>query len=502
MFMLVALATAWAPVFAQTDHVRVDSGEIIGALQGHVLSFKGIPYAAPPVADLRWRPPQSPKHWPQPLKALDYGPSCPQPLPVRRVPEGSAAEHTSEDCLTLNIWSPAERLRPLPVMVWLHGGGNHDGTGSQTFYDGTAFARDGVVLVTLNYRLGVLGFLVHPALTKSASRNEPLGNYGLLDQLTALRWVHRNIAAFGGDPHNVTLFGESAGGEDILALMAAPAAAGLFGKAIVESAGGAWSSLPSLADAEKSGGAFVAGLKLGDGRSAVLTAATLRALPVDVLVGAPDTDEFGPVIDGRLLPEAPLTMFAHGKAPAVPMIIGTNGNEGSVLSDDGAAPDLSQGHRLSTDDIAQLRTLYGAAGANDYQLQRLLFRDGFFAGPARWAAMHGSAPAFVYRFDYVMNILRGRRSGANHGSEIPFVFETGPTDRWVQADWTMATTLHSCWIAFATTGTAGCANTPAWPSYRNGQELLEIGDRVELKADDERPVMKLLQSRLMEGLPR
>jgi para-nitrobenzyl esterase len=485
-------ATTSVQALAQADHVRVSSGQIVGTTRDGIVSFKGIPYAAPPVGELRWRAPRNPNSWKQPLNAVDYGPSCPQPQPVRRVPAGSRAEHTSEDCLTLNVWTPVARTHALPVMVWFHGGGNHDGTGSQTFYDGTAFARDGVVLVTFNYRLGALGFLAHPALSRAAG-GEPLGNYGVLDQLAVLRWVKENIAAFGGDPRNVTACGESAGAEDILVLMTTQASAGLFHRAIIESAGG-WSSLPPLSEAEITGSAFVSALKLNGGKT---TPAEMRALPLEALVNGPNTEVFGPAIDGRLLREQPAAVFARHRAMPVRMIIGTNGNEGSLLGDD-VRPTAALGSELSEGDIAQLTKLYGASAGDDHRLARVLFRDGFFVAPSRWAAAHASAAAFVYQFDYVMSVLRARRAGANHGSEIPFVFETGPLQSWNQTDKAISATLHSCWVAFATTGKPGCTGAPAWPEYGDAHRVvMEFGEPVEVKPEADRPVLDFLQSRLL-----
>ncbi|HEY0782893.1 MAG TPA: carboxylesterase family protein, partial [Thermoanaerobaculia bacterium] len=217
--------------------ITIDTGVLAGSAADGIQTFKGIPYAKPPVGPLRWRPPQPPAAWKEARDATAFGAACPL--------GGAALEgdglQTSEDCLTLNVWAPAhaDRSSPgAPVMVWLHGGANSNGAGAKRYYDGTAFARDGIVLVSLNYRLGPLGFFAHPALTKEAGPSEPLGSYGLMDQVAALGWVKRNARAFGGDPARVTVFGESAGGEDVLALLAVPSATGLFQQAIVESGPG------------------------------------------------------------------------------------------------------------------------------------------------------------------------------------------------------------------------------------------------------------------------
>ena len=399
-------------------YVHVESGDLLGVTRDGVASFKGIPYAAPPVGELRWRAPQPPKPWPVARDSSDYGPSCSQSTPPRRVAPASAGARTSEDCLTLNVWTPARRTnKPLPVMVWIHGGGNSAGTSAQTYYDGTAFARDGVILVSLNYRLGPFGFFAHPALTRAAGR-EPIANYGLMDQVAALHWVQRNIAAFGGDSHNVTLFGESAGGADILLLMTAQATRGLFHKAIVESAGW-WNQVPELSQAEAVGSAIATTLGLP---GATATTAQLRALPADALLRLKDSDETGPVIDHQLLRLSPVTAFAQGKALDIPLIIGTNGNEGALLPPDASAAEVVPS--LSGPDFGKVRALYEAESTPEASLAAALFRDSFFAMPSRWVAAReaGGAPVYLYRFDYVASFLSGtsRRRESRLGDSVRF----------------------------------------------------------------------------------
>src|SRR6185503_7347723 len=245
----IALGLAGAARGEAAPTVKVETGQVSGVIEGPAVVYRGIPYAAPPVGALRWAPPQRATAWSGMRDGSAFGPICPQPPGARRLASGKQ----SEDCLTLNVWAPAARsAKPAPVMVWIHGGGYETGAGSDPLYDGKAFARDGVVLVTINYRLGALGFFAHPALTKAAKRGEPLANYGLMDMAAALAWVKRNIAAFGGDPGNVTVFGESAGGAAVVNLLAAPSAKGLFQKAIAESAG-FWFAPSSLKAAEARG---------------------------------------------------------------------------------------------------------------------------------------------------------------------------------------------------------------------------------------------------------
>jgi para-nitrobenzyl esterase len=465
--LCAASATGSTVLRAQEDaRARVESGALLGIVRDSVASFKGIPYAAPPVGALRWRAPRAPLSWTEPRPAADYGPSCPQAIAPPRVVPGSAAGETSEDCLTLNIWTPLARRRPLPVMVFIPGGANTQGTGAEVFYIGSRFAHDGVVLVTLNYRLGLLGFFAHPALAKEAG-DGPLANYGLLDQIAALQWVQRNIAAFGGDPHDVTVFGESAGALDIALLMTTTEANGLFQRVILQSAG-IDRSFPTLARAERGGAVLASALGLP---GAAATAAQLRGLPVAQLAAAADSTP-GPVIDGRLLRESPVVAFGAGHALVVPMVIGTNGNEGSLLGPTPRLEVLTAGY--SAAGIARLRAAYGADAATDTAFARALFRDWRFTAPARWIAAHAQAPVYLYRFNYILSLLRYRRGGADHGSEIPYVFSTWFTARLSPADSAVTATMHRCWVAFASTGVPHCAGAPNWPAYRASADSIEI----------------------------
>jgi para-nitrobenzyl esterase len=485
--LMVAVPRAGAA--QEFAHAQVESGALVGAIRDSVESFKGIPYAAPPVGDLRWRPPRAPLAWSEPRPSADYGPSCPQAIAPPRVPPGSAAAGTSEDCLTLNVWAPVARPRRLPVMVFIPGGANVQGTGAGVFYIGSQFARDGVVLVTLNYRLGLLGFFAHPALSREGG-SAPVANYGLMDQIAALQWVQRNIAAFGGDPHDVTVFGESAGALDIALLMTTPAATGLFQRAILESAD-IDGVFPTLADAERGGGVLATALGL-PGASA--TAAALRGLPVATLAAAADSSP-GPVIDGRLLRETPVLAFGAGRALAIPMVIGTNGNEGSLLGPTPALDWLIAGRPAAA--IAALRQRYGAAAASDTAFARALFRDWRFAAPSRWIAAHSTAPVYLYRFNYILSLLRHRRGGADHGSEIPYVFSTWFTTPISPADSVVTATMHRCWVAFASTGVPRCAGAPRWPAYRATADSIEIiGDSSYVATSPDAAVLDAMEREL------
>ena len=429
---------------AQAVSVRTADGVVVGQANDRANVFRAVPYAAPPTGALRWVPPQPPKPWAAPLDASKNGPSCPQPMNADGTPNafGGANGPVSEDCLQLYVFAP-KAVKKAPVMVWIHGGGNRVGAG--WVYDGSNFARDGLVIVSINYRLGALGYLAHPALTKAAGA-QPTGNFGLMDQIAALRWVRRNIAAFGGDPGNVTIFGESAGGENVLALLATPAARGLFHKAIVQSGGG-WSQPRTLAQAEADG---VAAL----GRS---NTDALRALPVEQLVAL--SGRHGPFQDGRLVTATAAQALATGRAADVPLIIGWNSGEDSVAF----------GGTLADRDA--VRTPEG----------REAFTDRAFGAPARWVAAQASAgkPAWLYHFSYVGTRFRPRMTTAAHAAEIQYVWEywgrRTPMSVVSDEDRAMASLMHGCWVAFARTSVPTCGRE-AWPAYDAASDkLMEFG---------------------------
>jgi len=449
-----------AALAGSPETVRIDAGELQGVASGAVASFKGIPYAEPPVGNLRWAPPRDPAPWSAPKQATAFGPSCPQGPPVASLLAGAANGPTAEDCLTLNVWAPLG-AKKAPIMVWLHGGGNQQGGSAVPYYDGSSFARDGVVLVTVNYRLGPLGFFAHPALVKDAGR-EPVGNYGLMDQIAALKWVQRNAKAFGGDKARVTVFGESAGGQDILLLLASKAAKGLFAQAIVESGGG-WGTTPSLADAEARAVAAATAAGLPEA-----TAGQLRALPLSAFDALPFRRASGPMVDGKIVEGPSIAQsFADGRAADVPMIIGSNAGEDSLTTSTAAAAALS---KLSPERLAELRSAY--PGADDALLGRNLFRDSVMGAPAHWIAGQASTgnPVWLYHFAFVPPGVRRFFPRAVHGGEIPFVFETIdkapiPPQALTDADRAYARMVHGCWVSFAKSGSPQCPGGPAWPAY-------------------------------------
>jgi para-nitrobenzyl esterase len=465
------LAAAAAALFAASAahaepvRARVDAGVLVGEANDRANVFRNIPFAAPPVGALRWAPPRPAAAWTGERDAVKAGPSCPQPMNADGAPNsGGANGPTSEDCLQLNVYAP-KGAKKAPVMVWIHGGAHRTGAG--WIYDGSNFARDGVVLVAINYRLGALGYFAHPALTQAAGA-EPTGNFGLMDQIAALQWVKRNIAAFGGDPDNVTVFGESAGGMSTLALMATPQARGLYHKAIVQSGLG-WFEPTSLAEQERKGQAALE--KAG---VAAATARELRALPVETITAL--NMSYAPFPDGRLLSETATQALAAGRFADVPLIIGSNSGEDSLM---GPGP-------LPAERLSQIppiaRALYREeAAAGDERLARALFTDRVFTAPARWVAAKAASgePAWLYHFSYVASRMRPAVTTAAHAAEIPYVFEywgrRTPMSLVSDEDRQVATLMHACWVSFAKTGAPRCGDQP-WPAYQPAaDQLMEFG---------------------------
>ncbi len=460
---ILAALLAGGAASAEPVRAQIETGALVGDGNDRANVFRNIPFAAPPVGDLRWAPPQAAKPWAGERDATKNGPSCPQPMNANDTPNGGGANGpTDEDCLQLNVFAP-KAAKKAPVMVWIHGGAHRLGAG--WIYDGSNFARDGVVVVSINYRLGPLGYFAHPALTSAAGR-APTGNFGLMDQIAALQWVQRNVAAFGGDPKNVTVFGESAGGMSILALMATPSARGLYHKAIVQSGGG-WFPPVSLKQAEQIGAAAVA--KLGADPAA--QAADLRRIPVDLLV--PMAGNYGPFVDGKLMTESPSQASARGTLDDVPLIIGANNREDSLMG-----PGPLPRDRLQV--TAAMRSTYQGLGS-DEAIARAAFTDRLMVGPARWVAANAAKgkPAWLYHFTYVATRMRPAIKGAAHADEIPYVWEywgrRTPMSVVSAEDRAVATLMHACWVAFAKTGAPKCGKE-AWPKYDpKKDQLMEFG---------------------------
>lgn len=455
--------------------VSLAQGRLVGSSASGIDRFYNIPFAAAPTGSLRWRPPQRAGAWKGTRDASRPGPACPQRV-VPALVAGGVADFQSEDCLQLNVWRPKD-ARKLPVMVWIHGGAHVLGSGVFPAFDGSAFARQGVVLVTINYRLGALGYYAHPALSAARPKGEALANYGLMDQLAALRWVQANISAFGGDPKQVTRFGESAGAIGVTTILAQEQAKGLFARAIVQSGVGLLDPRP-LAQQEALGAALAvrAGAKPG------ASAADLRALPVAALVSASEVrspgEMTGPILDGTLIREAPWRTLAKGEPVDVPLLVGANSNEASVIVAMGVPPAMAMVYLGA--DQAGGRSAYGAGLAED-ELARQILGDAWFVGPARWLAARTARgkPSFLYHFDYVAAGRRSQAKGAAHGSEIPYLFGSldyfaslaGPIG---EEDRRFGAAMSECWVAFAKFGNPRCALVPDWPRYDAADDRLAL----------------------------
>ncbi|MEJ2216262.1 MAG: carboxylesterase family protein [Gemmatimonadota bacterium] len=474
---VLSIAVVHCAPTSAPDRVRIDTGELQGAVADSVASFKGIPYAAPPVDSLRWRPPQPVQAWPGTRDATKYGALCMQD--VNPNDNGVGPGPASEDCLTLNVWTPVARGgAALPVMVWIHGGGYVNGSGTAALYDGTQLAKQGVVVVTINYRLGRFGFFAHPALTKE-NPDGLLGNYGLMDQIAALKWVRRNIGTFGGDSADVTIFGESAGGGSVLRLMISPMAKGLFEKAVVESGLGRermarldTTNAEGLRSAEAAGKAFMDAL--GDTSS---DPAELRAMPAADILSGGNPDLFaggGPIIDGKVLTMDVDQAFKQGIEAKVPLIIGTNSLEFPVFNED--SPAFKEIVRFTPPQRAQAIAVYGGL----QQYREHIVSDLLFTEPARYLARqhaeHGQ-PVYLYRFSVVSPSVRDRFKGAVHASERQYVFRTLGASPWPTSsgDSAVARTMSAYWTTFAGAGDPNGDARPDWPRYTlAGDSLLNF----------------------------
>jgi para-nitrobenzyl esterase len=455
------------------NQVRLSAG-IVEGIDGTVAgvrAFLGIPYAASPAGDKRWTPPEPAAAWEGVRQANRFGDRCVQTTPFPDMVFRSPGE--SEDCLSLSIWTPArEPTERLPVMVWIHGGGFFSGASDEPRHEGSTLASKGVVLVAINYRLGVLGFLAHPELTAESERHAS-GNYGLLDQVAALRWVRDNIAAFGGDPEQVTIFGESAGSFSVSALMASPLAAGLFHRAIGESGGyfadGPLPLLP-LAEAESRGSA------LADGVGAA-SLAELRSTPAAELVAAVgrESTRFAPIVDGYLLPAHPLEIFARGQQNDVPLIAGWNSAETKVPPI-GAADFRRQLGTQFPEDPPGALAAYPAGSDREAHLSAVALSSDTFIGYNTWkwietAARIGRSPVYRYLFDQIVPTADGDPApddpGAGHATEIEYVFHTLEARKlaWRDADRLVADLMTTYWTNFAKTGDPNGPGVPAWPMW-------------------------------------
>jgi para-nitrobenzyl esterase len=507
-------ALAWVTL-ASAQTVKISTGSLQGSTAAGVTAYKGIPYAAPPVGNLRWEPPQPAAAWSGVRDATQYGHDCMQlPFPYDAAPLRTTP---AEDCLYANVWVPAHHTGPLPVMVWIYGGGWVNGGSSPAVYDGSQFAKQGIAFVSFNYRLGRFGFFAFPELTKE-SQDGMLGNYGYMDQLAALQWVQQNIAAFGGNPDEVTVFGESAGGFAVNALMTSPLAKGLFERAGVESGGGRVNlnatgvsqGMNGRPSAEQLGVAFAASKGItGDGTAAL---AALRALPAETIVngmnmasGQPTTYP-GPMIDGKLVTGDPQTFYTDGQFQHVPMLIGGNSADLGMTR----ANTMEELFAPWGADAAQAQAVYTAGYPDNVRAAAAeVGADSVMLEPARFVAQTLSSqgvPAWEYRFSYVAVSkplprparaggngraggtgragARGGRAmaagpqpprGASHASEIPYVFDTVRAKygaNLAPADEKIAEQANLYWGNFAKTGNPNGGQLPPWPAYHASTDLL------------------------------
>lgn len=479
-------AQAGPTIRTQAGLVRGEPRDAFG-----VLAFKGIPYAAPPVGPLRWRAPQLPTPWIGVRDALAFGPGS-----LSSLENDPRPEPRSEDCLTLNVWTPAQEAdEKRPVMVWIHGGGFQFGSSANPATDGSHLAAKGVVVVSFNYRLGLLGFLAHPELDADA----PSGNYGLQDQLAALRWVQANIAAFGGDADNVTLFGESAGAMAIGILMASPLASGLFHKAIGES-GAFWDGrhglLQSFEEARARGLAFAR--RQGDA-----SIAALRAMPAEQLNAAASwsferdhvTQAFSPSIDHHVVPDVPARRFLRGEQMPIPLLAGWNSAEEFPFMSRSLPAQSAQAFRAAaenifgTDRLSDFLEIYPADTDAQAKASAAALTGDMVIGEQcwQWLRLHRRgtrAPVYGYHFNYTSPYT----PIASHVTEIPFVFGTltpqrviGSTTPPAEADRALAETIMSYWVNFATRGDPNGPGLPHWPAYDQSDVVQILGNTIETR---------------------
>ena len=498
--LLIVVWGGAAPAGAQTvldpdAPVMVSGGTIRGAVSAdnhEIVAFKGIPFAAPPVGDLRWRPPEPVVGWEGVRDASGSGAIC--------IQNGGQNVTQDEDCLFLNVWAPRESTEPRPVLFWIHGGGYTGGSGSTAIYDGTPLAADGAVVVTINYRLNVFGFLAHPALS-AESPHGASGNYGLLDMVAALEWVRDNIATFGGDPGRVTIFGESAGGGAVMSVMLIPQAEGLFQGAIAQSnwingwdrplaeAARGWEA------AEAQGLRVAAALGIAGSTDEAL-AAMRAASAADVLTaanadaGSPFTrtgNVWAPNVDGWVIPDDPLAMYRAGRQHAVPLITGLNGNEGSLMTrnmDISDAAAFESYVRSVYPELAdEMLAHYDASSPEAAQAAiDKVIHDLYFAGPVRAHAESqaaAGAPTWLYHFTHVPPTPWGADLGSHHAAELVYVFGTltrreeggerplglTPVGDYTDTDMALSATMRGYWVQFAATGNPNRGGLPPWPVF-------------------------------------
>jgi para-nitrobenzyl esterase len=498
---LLLAASAYA-----ANTVHIDSGVIEGVTSSDsaIRMFKGIPYAAPPVGELRWKAPQPAPAWTGVRKADAFGGTCMQGRVFGDM--NFRDKGLSEDCLYLNVWTPAKTAGArLPVMFWVYGGGFVAGSSSEPRQDGEILAHKGVVVVSFNYRLGLFGFYAHPDLAKESGHNSA-GNYGLLDQVAALQWVHKNIAAFGGDPRNVTIFGESAGSFSVCALMASPLSRDLIHGAIGES-GAFFGSTLQLKSREE---AAAAATKFAESQGATSLAA-MRAKPADELLKAAMKDPFGfgTIIDGYFLSKSAAAIFAEGSQAHVPLLAGWNENEGGTP----AATVQSFTARVQAmfpDAADELLKAYPAATDEQAKQSASDLASDQFIGYStwKWIEAHlatGKSPVYRYRFDQAPPQASGPSRGAYHSAEIEFVFDQLASKDlpWRDEDKKLSDQMSSYWANFAKKKDPNGTGLTEWPSYKsqNGRIVLHLSSNIHAAPEEGRARYEFLDTHVARPVP-
>jgi len=493
--------------------VKIDTGRIHGKKSddGQVRVFLGVPYAAPPVGSARWKPPQPTFRWNGVRETTSFGSRCLQPDIFHdmqfRDPEGS------EDCLTLNVWTGAkDKHSKLPVMVWIYGGGFVAGATSEPRQDGEHLAHKGVIVVSMNYRLGLFGFFVHPELA-AESLQHAAGNYGLMDQTAALQWVRRNISAFGGDPNNVTIFGESAGSFSVSAQMASPLAQGLFAHAIGES-GAAFNSrglsFPALAEREKADPAWAMSV-FGTSELAALRAMSAQDLMQKMATQtSPGRAGTGPDVDGYFLPEGVPQIYSEGKQTHVPLLAGWNRDEPSALAVNYPQPPTVQSFQVMAqksfgDRAPEFLKVFSASTDADAVRSAIDFSGDSFIAFSTWewldAHSTGGSPTYRYHFERPApaDKYHPAGSGAFHSDEIDYVFGTlhaRPDAVWQPEDEKLSDLVETYWTNFARTGDPNGGDAPKWPQYKtdDGWQLMHLDVNSQAGPDQHRDRYLFLQS--------
>jgi para-nitrobenzyl esterase len=478
IFVVLALIVlSSVPAIAQITMAKISGGIVEGVVKDGIASFKSIPFAAPPVGELRWKSPQPVKPWQGVRKANEFAPGPMQDTSFGAILGGP--QNISEDCLYLNVWTGAKKAgEKRPVMVWIYGGGFGIGMTSTPTYDGANLAGKGVVFVSVAYRVGAMGFLAHPELSKESGKGS--GAYGIQDQIAGLKWVKANIAQFGGDPKNVTIFGESAGGISVNMLTGSPMAKGLFQRAISESGGYMTPSRGSLKEAEEQGKAFLSKLGAGDIKAARSLSAEIIQKEIKGMGG------FWPVADGVTIVEDQYELYEAGNFNHTPVLVGTNSDEGGLFMREkltGDAFEKMVRGRFGADADAILKAYPHATEAEATRAGKDIMRETTFAWPTwTWAQLHaknGKNKAFVYYFDHR---TPASPDGAGHGSEISYVFRNlaipggfggsnGPEDK------ALSDLMSSYWVNFAKNGDPNGAGLPSWPEFSEKEQKIMIFDK-------------------------